>query len=143
MLLSEYSKNQNITTSSIANSIIKEYGKELANLIKKGYKFKLLLGAIYIVKKKVLSKKPQILSGATSRLRKATGDNTLVVYRTNEYYYSAYWTMNIVYRILDFKLAKDVFRDLKNHEDDLELNAPLVELEKTSSGRTSSYKIVN
>lgn len=136
----EYLKSQKITTHKNASAIIEEYGKELGESIKKGYRYTSLLGSIFIVKKQVLSKTPKVLSGATKRLRDATGDNTLKVYRTNDYYYSIYWTMQIVYRTVGIRLTKFQNRSLKDYEDYLDLDSPSVELERSKT-RTSQYQL--
>jgi hypothetical protein len=140
-----YLKQQKTTNHKNSSAILEEYGLHLAEAIKKGYKYEYLLGGIFIAKKDVLSKKPQILSGETKRLRERTGDNTLKVYRTNDTYWSIFWTLASVYRKLEVRFSDAHNRSLKNYNDYLELTAPAIELERTRLAigrrRTSQYQI--
>lgn len=121
-----YIKNQTITNHKDCSAIIHEYGLELSEQLKKGYKYKELLGTVCIVKKDVASKKPTILSGQTKRLRDATGDTTVKVYRTNTEYYSIHWTLAVLYKILLVKFTKYNERSIDKYKDELELNVQSV-----------------
>ena len=136
----DYLKSQRVTTHKRSSAILEMYGMELATSIKKGYKYDYLMGSIFVGRKDVLSTKPVLLKGKTKRLREETGDMTLKVYRTNDYYYSIFWTLGVVYRKLELRFAWIHNRTMKNYEEYLELSAPALELERNRI-RTSQYQL--
>lgn len=121
-----FNKTQTFTTPANSANIIKAYGKELSEHLKKGYKYRELIGTICIVKKEVASKKPTVLSGKTKRLRESTGDPTAIVYRTNTHYYSIHWTLAILYKILLVKFTKYNERSIDIYKEELELHVDAV-----------------
>lgn len=105
------------TGNDKANIIIKEYNRLIVEYALKGYKVKLPIGSIYIEKVIRNTSKLVVLSGATHRIRKETGDNNKKIYRTNEDYYRFQWSGHYFMNYVKIQFSKSNYLRIPQYID--------------------------
>lgn len=108
----------------LAKDVINLYNNKIAKRILKGQQYE-LLGKIYLTKVIIKSDKPICLSGLTSRARKATGDNTITIYRTNSHWFKLVWSGRFTYDKISVEFVREHKLNIPKHEEELLLHAPI------------------
>jgi hypothetical protein len=109
---------------AIAKDIINLYNTKIAKKILKGEQYD-FLGKIYLTKVINKSDKLSCLSGATKRARLETGDNSIIIYRTNDYWFKLVWSGRWSYTHIDVKFVKENKLSIPLYEQDLLIHAPI------------------
>lgn len=109
---------------ALAKDIINLYNTKIANRILNGEQYE-LLGKIYLTKVIIKSTKPILLKGSTSRARKATGDNTISIYRTNSHWFKLVWSGRFLYDKLKVDFVREHKLNIPKHEEQLLIHAPI------------------
>lgn len=101
------------------------FKKVVEEIIFKGNKFSTPIGSFYIIKQIYNSANQYVSHAGTKKVRKETGDDSIVVYRTEGSYFRFFWAKAKFHHDLKsyfFKAAWHNEREIETHKEILQLN---------------------
>lgn len=117
-------KDKDNLTSKTFTKIYKTFFNKVIQELYKGWDFHCPLGVFYIERVHVDPGKNRIDFGATRKARKEPGNETVTIYRTNDYFFAFNWVAAKIYPQLksyDFKFSWQFERMLGTLTEDLKL----------------------